>query len=85
LEDQIQIVSNAESNGDILSVLDSNYLIDPREVYSIVRNYRRFWKQRLLSEGISDFSAIVSDCYRLFHMQFMQIRRGFGNLFLLPT
>ena len=85
LEDQIKIVQDYESGSDIMSVLETNYLIDPREVYYIVHNYCKHWKQRLLSENISDFSNIVTDCFRLFQRQFMQIHRGKQTLFCLPT
>ena len=85
LEDQIRIVRDLESNSDVMSVLETNYLIDPREVYYLVRKYCRFWRQRLLSEKISDFKNIVRDCFKFFQMQFMQIHRGRQTLFCQPT
>ena len=81
LEDQIEIISNYDSGSDFMAVLDSNFLIDPREVYRIISNYRRFWKQRLISEKITSFENIVTDCFRLFDLQFMQIRWSPGILF----
>ena len=85
LEDQIKIVLDYESGSDVMSVLETNYLVDPREVYDTVSKYRRFWRQCLLSEKISDFKNIVCDCFNLFQLQFMQIHRGRQILFCQPT
>ena len=85
LEDQIKIAQDFESGSDTMSILETNYLIDPREVYYLVRKYCRFWRQRLLSEKISSFKNIVRDCFEFFQMQFMQIHRGRQILFCQPT
>ena len=80
LEDQISVIDAFESGGDIMSVTEENYLIEPQEVYNIVHKYIKFWKQRLLSEAIKLTESITRDCYAAFSMQFMQIRWGPGIL-----
>lgn len=85
LEDQVKIVQGYESGFNIMAVLETNYLIDPREVYYTVSKYRRFWRQCLFSEKISYFENIVCDCFKHFQLQFMQIHRGRQILFCQPT
>lgn len=66
-------------------VLERNDLIDEGEIYRLRKNYRKVWKQRLLSAGIRLDAKLTLNCFRYFRMQFMQIRRGCCGLFASPT
>ena len=66
-------------------VLERNDLIDEGEIYRLRKNYRKVWKQRLLSAGIRLDAELTLNCFRYFRMQFMQIRRGCCGLFASPT
>ena len=61
--------------------------IDENNVKAILRRYRRFWQQRLLSESIdpASLTTLIRDCFSYYRMQFMQIRGTVNKLFLLPT
>lgn len=61
--------------------------IDENNVKSILRRYRRFWQQRLLSESIdlTPLPTLIRKCFSHYRMQFMQIRGTVNKLFLLPT
>lgn len=61
--------------------------IDEKNIYSIRRQFKRFWKERLLSEAISfdDTSALFKQCFSFFKRQFMQIKCTTNILFPLPT
>lgn len=61
--------------------------IDENNVKSILRRYRRFWQQRLLSESIdlTPLPTLIRKCFSHYRMQFMQIRGTLNKLFLLPT
>ena len=80
LDDQVSIIKAHELGGDIMDVINENFLIDPSEVYRIVRNYIKHWKQRLISASITLTESITKDCFRTYSMQFMQIRSRKGCL-----
>lgn len=84
---QYAIVAASETeDGDPVQVCEENPFMDENNVRSILRRYRRFWKQRLLSEGISleDPATLISRCFSFYSLQFMQIRCTINCLFQLP-
>lgn len=87
LKDHVQIIEAFEDVVSTASVLACNDSIDESTLRYIVRQYRRHWSQRLLSEGLSltDLSNLVSGCFRHYRRQFMQIRRTVNIFFSYTT
>ena len=85
MEDQIQILIAFENGASCEAVQQANYLIEDGMVLYIRRKYFRYWKQKLLSAGISLSLNLVADCFRCYGCQFMQIRRTPNILFSPST
>lgn len=85
LEDQRKIIL-ADNGGKACNhVLDKNWFIDIQMVHYIRRQYRQYWKQRLLSAGISLLEDLVQGCFRCYCRQFMQNRCAPNILFSPST
>lgn len=86
LTDQHQVVCAFEAGGN-RNVVCQGLGTDENNVKSIIRRYRHFWRQRLLSEsiGLAPLQALICDCFSFYQMQFMQIRTTVNKLFLIPT
>ena len=87
LLDQHTVVCAYEDDSDRNAVCDQNPSIDENNVKSIIRRYKRFWLQRLLSESIRlrDIPSLIRSCVSFYSMQFMQIRGTATSLFSLTT
>ena len=87
LEDQLRIVECYEADSGYGEILDDNLCIDENNIRSIVRQYRKHWKQRLLSHNIQTASIkqLITHCFDAFNRQFMQISTTKNTLFLRPT
>lgn len=87
LPDQAEIISAAESGKSPHPLMERSPSIDENNVSSILRRYRRFWRQRLLSESIPllPFPLLVQRCFQAFQRQFLQIRSTPNLLFLKTT
>lgn len=72
---------------DYSSVMAANPEIDESNIASVLRQFKCFWKERLLSQGISfsDHSALITQSFAFFRRQFMQIKCTPNILFSLPT
>lgn len=66
-------------------VLDRNCQIDESQVRHIIRRYKRFWKERLLSLRLSLSDQLTEACLSVYSLQFMQIRRTWNSFFSPPT
>lgn len=86
LTDQLEIISAAQRGEPPLALMQRSPSIDENLVSSILRRYRRFWHQRLLSESIPfmPVSLLIRRCFEAFHRQFLQIR-NLPNLFFLKN
>lgn len=86
LEDQRTIVQDHE-NGENPNAICSANGLDENNVKSIILRYRRFWQQRLQSESIflDPIRELITGCFALYGMQFMQIRRTPNKLFSFTT
>lgn len=85
---QIYITKNSLADAPAYAaVMDKNPEIDESNIASILRQFNRFWKERLLSQGISfsDHSALITQSFAFFRRQFMQIKCTPNILFSLPT
>lgn len=87
LPDQAQIILASEIAASVSAVMERTPSIDENNVSSILRRYRQYWKQRLLSEGISilPLPALVLRCFEAFHKQFLQIKCTSNLLFANTT
>lgn len=86
-EEHVDIISSHEDGKGWQSLMDHNPSIDESNCRYIVRNFLRYWKQRLLSGKItlSDRSLLVRDCFTTFFRQFMQIHCTPNILFMNTT
>lgn len=86
LEDQKDIIAASERGQSPGIVLERNCLIDEREVRSLVRKYRKHWKERLAAIALSvEAPELLMRCINSFSRQFMQIRKSWIGIYLLPT
>ena len=85
LEDQQEILACTEDSATPEPVLERNILVDENNVKYIVRQYRRHWKQRLLSIGKTLQDRLPRPCLHAYSRQFMQIHRTGNILFVPPT
>ena len=87
LQEQVQIISAHEADLPTASLLKDNESIDESTLRHVIRNFRRHWKQRLISHSISisSLSALIKQCFLAYSRQFMQIKQTINYLFLNTT
>lgn len=87
LPDQLQIIAASEAGTSFLPILERCTAIDENNVYSILRRYHRYWRQRILAEAIPLLpgSALAMRCLNSFGRQFMQIKCTPNRLFSRTT
>jgi len=87
LETQRSIVVSLENGSDPMSVCTPADAIDENDVKHVVRVYRKFWREKLLSEriGTTEILEMIRRCFACFAAQFMQIRSGANLLFSNTT
>ncbi len=81
LEDQQEILEDVSRGESPDAVMDRNILIDENNVKYIIRQFRKHWKQRLLSIGKSLQDSLTVPCLQTFFRQFMQIHRTRNQLY----
>lgn len=66
-------------------ILDAT--LDEGGIRSVIRSYRKHWRQRLLAAGIrlADLPLALRQCFAVYGRQFMQIKRTVNTLFVVPT
>lgn len=84
LDDQRQIIVAGTTGKSCTTVQDSNPFIDDGMVVHIRIQFRKHWKQKLLSENISLLGDLTLECFCSFGRQFMQIRCT-PNIFFSPS
>ena len=75
LDDQLEVLRCSENGSSADALMEKNILIDENNVKHIIRQFRRHWKQRVLSLGLSLTDALTVPCLQAFSRQFMQIHR----------
>ena len=78
---QQEILACVENGVSPEPVMDRNILIDENNVKYIIRQFRRHWKQRILSLGLSLSDHLTVPSLAAFSRQFMQIHRTRNILF----
>mgnify|MGYP006916112610 CR=1 FL=1 len=84
-EDQQEILKLNDEGKTADSVLNRNCQIDESNVRHIIRRYKRFWKERILSLGLSLRDRLTETCLSVYSLQFMQNHRTWNSLFSPPT
>lgn len=80
LHDQQQILDCSEKGQDFGHVMESNLLIDENNIKYIIRQFKKHWKQRLLSAALEILDDLTSPCLCIYSRQFMQIHRTRNKL-----
>ena len=85
--DQISIINNYLNNLSQDSVMNDNPFIDESCFRYVIKNYLKYWHEKLLSGSIkfSSFHPFVRSCFSFFSYQFMQIKNTPNILFLNTT
>lgn len=85
--DQISIINNYLNKISQASVMNNNPSIDEGCFRYVIRNYLKYWHEKLRSESInlSPFRQLINSCFSFFSYQFMQIKNTLNILFLNTT
>ena len=83
----VEVISVAESGESFDDILGRESTIDENNVSAIRRSFRKHWKQRLISAGLSlsDLLLLLCGAFAHFSRQFMQIKSTPNILFSPPT
>lgn len=86
ISDQISIINNYNNKLSQDSVMNNNPFIDESCFRHVIRAYRKYWHERLLSERIrlTPVCRLIESCFAHFSCQFMQIKNTV-NILLLNT
>ena len=81
------VLQHENQAGDFQDIMHTFPEIDEGSIFYILRQYRLYWKQRLLSEDLEPAcsTSFLSRCFSCFNRQFMQIKNTKNILFPLPT
>ena len=85
LEDCRQSIIAGTTGKSCAPVQETNPYIEDGMVLHIRIQFRKHWQQKLLSENISLRGDLITDCFRFFGRQFMQIRNTPNILFSPST
>lgn len=81
LRDQQEILDCADNGIVPLAVMERNFLIDENNIKHIIRQFKKHWKQRLLSLGLSILDDLAVPCLLSYARQFMQVQRTRNKLY----
>lgn len=86
ISDQISIINNYLNDLPQESVMNSTPSIDESYFRHVIRAYRKYWHEKLLSERISltPVYQLIKSCFAHFSYQFMHIKNTV-NILLLNT
>ena len=86
ISDQISIINNYLNDTPHESVMYATPSIDESCFRHVIRNYRKYWHEKLISERIRLCPAfqLIKSCFAYFSYQFMQIKNTV-NILLLNT
>ena len=87
ISDQQRICRDYEEGRNVSMVCESNPSVDENNVKSILRNYRRRWREKLRSLRIRLFPLddLILSCFLHYSSQFMQIHQRVNKLFSYTT
>ena len=61
-------------------VMENNILIDENNIKYIIRQFKKYWKQKLLSASLGILDDLTVPCLAVYSRQFMQIHRTRNKL-----
>lgn len=87
LKDHVDIIDAYESDAPTATALKDNDSVDESGFRYVIRQYAKYWKQKLISESIDlhPVSSLIINCFRCYSRQFMQIRRTPNLIFSCTT
>lgn len=87
LHDHVRIIAAYEADAPTATLLKGSVSIVESTMRHVIVNYRRHWKQRLISHSISITSlpSLIKQCFMLYSRQFLQIKPTLNYLFLNTT
>lgn len=88
LPDQVEIVQKFEDGEhDFSALMQRRPSIDENNIKTVIRNYQRHWRQRLLSFSIplAPIKDLITGCFLHHKYQFMQIKKTVNVLFVQTT
>lgn len=85
LPEQQEIISAVTSGNNAVHVMNNNPLIDPENIRSIIRQFKKHWEQRILSLKLNILDELTEPCFQNYSRQFMQIHRTPNILFSIST
>lgn len=77
LPDQISIIAANSEKKILETIMTNNESIDESNIRHIVKQHSKYWKERILSIGLTitdDILTLSEKCLREFKKQFMQIK-----------
>ena len=80
LRDQQEILHAMACGSSPEPVMERNNLVDENHIKYIFSQFKKHWRQRLLSLGLSLLDDLTSPCLETFLRQFMQIHRTRNRL-----
>ena len=80
LRDQQEFLHAMDSGSSPEPVMERNNLVDENHIKYIFSQFKKHWKQRLISLGLSLLDDLTSPCLYAFSRQFMQIHRTRNRL-----
>ena len=74
LADHRSIINTYNEGSSFKSIMMANVFIDESNISYIIKQYLRYWKERIISFKISLDLSISKQCLKFFKQQFMQIK-----------
>ena len=87
LECQVLVIEISEAGGDLSSVCSEFPDVDENNIKSMIKKYRKCWKQKLSSEAVRfrPLEILTRKCFAYFSRKFLQIHRTVNSLFFITT
>ena len=82
LSDHISIINAYKTQSSFDPIMIANEFIDESNIFYIIKQYLKYWKERITSFNISLDLSIAKQCLEHFNRQFMQIKCTPNILFL---
>ena len=74
LQDHISIINAYNTKSSFEPIMIANESIDESNIFYIIKQYLKYWKERIISFNISVDLSISKQCLEYFKRQFMQIK-----------
>ena len=92
IQDQFSIITCCENKSGYSQVLSANLSLDEENIRSVIRCYRKHWRQKILSYNLLFCNLVgipliflINQSFHLFGRQFMQVKSISNSLITIPT